>query len=84
MIKASIGNMSMCDIPKRVQPIASAFCLSSLGTDCIQLPCALVYQANETDQHETYLSDGRSISIHKPENPMPVKVTQSNASQVQL
>jgi hypothetical protein len=50
----------MCDIPEPVQPIADEFCFSVLRQDCIQLPCVLVYQSSQTDQHDKYLSNRRN------------------------
>jgi hypothetical protein len=73
-MKQSIGNMSMCDIPEQVQPIADAFCFSVLGKDCIQLPCVLVYQSNKTDQYNIYLSNGR--------NNINIRTEEANSSEV--
>ena len=49
----------MCHIPKQVRPIANAFCHSVLRKACVQLPCVLVYQSNEANQHNVYSSNGR-------------------------
>jgi hypothetical protein len=60
MMKESIGNMSLCDVPEQVRSIADAFCPTAWQTNCTKLPCVLVYQSNETDQHSIYLSNGRN------------------------
>jgi hypothetical protein len=77
-VGASIGNMSMCDIPESVRSIANVFCSTTLRKGCTKLPCVLVYKSTVAEQHKIYLSNGR-----KDINIQTTKADSNNAYKIE-